>query len=142
MHCNVGFAIFVKVAAIWVCFDAGTQSFSMVGTPVSLMPRSSASRRSGSSTAATAWSCRQLQTASGCAQRSTMWGAHNRTNSPRGSGNFFQDQICACAELANTTERRTAARELVRIIVALPFWNFIDLQSCDQFAATIVGAVV
>jgi hypothetical protein len=47
MHCSVGFAILVKVAPIWDCFDAGTQSVSMVGTPVSLMPRSSASRRSG-----------------------------------------------------------------------------------------------
>jgi hypothetical protein len=39
MHCNVGFAIFVKVAPIWDCFDAGTHSVSMVGTPVSLRPR-------------------------------------------------------------------------------------------------------
>src|ERR1700704_2270198 len=141
MHCSVGFAILVKVAAIWVCFDAGPQAFSMVGTPVSLMPRSSASRRSGSSTAATAWSCRQLQTASGWAQRSTIWGAHSRTNSPRGSGNFFQDQICACAELPKTTARRMAASELVRIIVTCFFWNFVGTVE-DQFAATTVGADV
>ena len=32
----------VKVGPISACFEAGTQSFSMVGTPVSLMPRSSA----------------------------------------------------------------------------------------------------
>ena len=54
MHCSVGFAILVKVALIWDCFDGGTQSTSMVGTPVSLMPRSSASRRSVSSTVAAA----------------------------------------------------------------------------------------
>src|SRR6195952_2328864 len=132
MHCSVGFAILVKVAAIWVCFDAGTQSFSMVGTPVSLMPRSSASRRSGSSTAATAWSCRQPQTASGCAQRSTIWGAHNRMNSPRGSGSFFQDQICACAELPKTTARRMAASELVRIIV--PYFSGISLGQARSVA--------
>jgi hypothetical protein len=43
MHCKVGFAIWEKAALIWSCFDAGTQSFSMVGTPVSLIPRNSAS---------------------------------------------------------------------------------------------------
>ena len=52
MHCNVGFAILVKVGPIRDCFDGGTQAVSMVGTPVSLMPRSKASRRSVSSTAA------------------------------------------------------------------------------------------
>ena len=50
----VGFAIFVKVAPISERFDRGTHSVSMVGTPVSLMPRSSASRRSMSSTVAAA----------------------------------------------------------------------------------------
>src|SRR5665213_925877 len=54
MHCNVGLAILVKVAPISDRFDAGTQSVSIVGTPVSLMPRSTASRRSLSSTPATA----------------------------------------------------------------------------------------
>src|SRR4029077_4510486 len=86
MHCNVGLAILVKVGPISDCFDGGTQSVSMVGTPVSLIPRSKASRRSVSSTVAAAWSCRQPQTASGCAQRPIMWGAHNPTKSPRGSG--------------------------------------------------------
>ena len=42
MHCSVGFAILVKVEPIWDCFDGGTQWVSMVGTPVSLIPRSSA----------------------------------------------------------------------------------------------------
>ena len=42
MHCSVGLAILVKVGPISGCFDTGTQSFSMVGTPVSLMPRNSA----------------------------------------------------------------------------------------------------
>ena len=50
MHCSVGLAILVKVGPISDCFDGGTHSVSMVGTPVSLMPRSSASRRSASST--------------------------------------------------------------------------------------------
>ena len=62
MHCSVGLAILVKVAEICDCFDGGTQSVSIVGTPVSLMPRSSASRRSLSSTVAAAWSCRQPHT--------------------------------------------------------------------------------
>jgi len=99
---------------------------------------SSASRRSGSSTAATAWSCRQLQTASGCAQRSTIGGAHNRTNSPRGSGNFFQDQICGLCGTAETTARRMAASELVRIIVTY----FLDFRwdRRDQLPATTVKA--
>jgi len=48
---------------------------SIVGTPVSLMPRSSASRRSVSSTAAAAWSCRQLQTASGAPSVRSCGGA-------------------------------------------------------------------
>ena len=42
MHCNVGLAIFVKVAPISDRFEIGTQSVSMVGTPVSPMPRSNA----------------------------------------------------------------------------------------------------
>ena len=54
MHCSVGLAILVKVGPISDCFDAGTQAVSIVGTPVSLMPRSNASRRSASSTVAAA----------------------------------------------------------------------------------------
>jgi hypothetical protein len=54
MHCSVGLAILVKVGPISDCFEAGTHAFSMVGTPVSLMPRSSASRMSLSSTTASA----------------------------------------------------------------------------------------
>jgi hypothetical protein len=42
MHCSVGLAILVKVALISDRFDGGTQSLSMFGTPVSLMPRSRA----------------------------------------------------------------------------------------------------
>ena len=42
MHCRVGLAILVKVGPISDCFEAGTQSVSIVGTPVSLMPRSKA----------------------------------------------------------------------------------------------------
>ena len=52
MHCKVGLAILVKVGPISPCLDVGTQSVSIVGTPVSLMPRNSASRRSRSSTTA------------------------------------------------------------------------------------------
>ena len=37
MHCRVGLATFVKVAPIWERFDAGTQSSSIMGTPVSLI---------------------------------------------------------------------------------------------------------
>jgi hypothetical protein len=54
MHCSVGLATFVKVAPISDRLDAGTQSVSMVGTPVSLIPRSKAERKSASSTAAAA----------------------------------------------------------------------------------------
>jgi hypothetical protein len=54
MHCSVGLAILVKVALISDRFDGGTQSLSMFGTPVSLMPRSRAWRRSLSSMLATA----------------------------------------------------------------------------------------
>ena len=54
MHCSVGLAILVKVGPISDCLDAGTQADSIVGTPVSLMPRSKASRRSASSTVAAA----------------------------------------------------------------------------------------
>jgi hypothetical protein len=52
MHCSAGRAIFVKVGPISDRLDTGTHWVSMVGTPVSLMPRSSASRRSLSSTTA------------------------------------------------------------------------------------------
>ena len=72
MHCNVGLAIFVKVAPISDRFDGGTQSISMVGTPVSLIPRSSASRRSGSSTAAPHSHANSRKRISGCAQRPNM----------------------------------------------------------------------
>src|SRR4029079_19225065 len=96
MHCSVGLAILAKVAPIWDCFAGGTQSVSIVGTPVSLMPRSKASRRSLSSTVAAAWSWRQLQTVSGCAQRPTIWGAHSRTNSPRGSGSLNRERKGLC----------------------------------------------
>jgi hypothetical protein len=41
---SVAPAILVKVAPISDCVDAGTHWVSMVGTPVSLMPRSRASR--------------------------------------------------------------------------------------------------
>ena len=44
MHCSVGLAILVKVGPISDCLDGGTQADSIVGTPVSLMPRSRASR--------------------------------------------------------------------------------------------------
>ncbi len=54
MHCMVGRAIWVKVGAIKGCFEGGTHSTSIRGTPVSPIPRSSASRRSASSTTATA----------------------------------------------------------------------------------------
>jgi len=54
MHCSAGFAIFVNVAPISDRLEAGTQSVSMVGTPVSLIPRSKAERKSASSTAAAA----------------------------------------------------------------------------------------
>ena len=40
MHCSVGLAILVKVGPISDCFDGGTHAVSIVGTPVSLMPRS------------------------------------------------------------------------------------------------------
>jgi hypothetical protein len=56
MHCSVGLATFVKVAPISDRLDAGTQSVSMVGTPVSLIPRSKADRKSASSTTEAAWS--------------------------------------------------------------------------------------
>ena len=46
MHCNVGLATLVKVAPISDRLDAGTHSVSIVGTPVSLIPRSNAERRS------------------------------------------------------------------------------------------------
>jgi len=65
MHCRVGLAILVKVAPISDCFDGGTQSVSMVGTPVSLMPRSSAFAKvgifNGGSRHSHAGSCKRLR---------------------------------------------------------------------------------
>src|SRR3984957_11188443 len=108
MHCKVGFAIFVNVAPISDRFAGGTQSVSIVGTPVSLMPRRRASRRSPSSTAAAAWSCRQPHTLSGCAQRPIIWGAHSLTNSARGSGSLVGSRTWACAALPIITQATTA----------------------------------
>jgi hypothetical protein len=54
MHCSAGLAILVKVGPISDRFETGTHSLSMVGTPVSPMPRNSAWRKSLSSTIAAA----------------------------------------------------------------------------------------
>ena len=116
MHCNVGLAILVKVAPISDCFDGGTQSVSMVGTPVSLMPRSKRFAQ-----VAVFDGRRRIivqATANGFRMRPAahhMRGAR-RTNSPRGSGNFI-DRTWACAEPARTSEndeRETTETALIR----------------------------
>ena len=107
MHCNAGLAILVKVALIWDCFDGGTQSVSMVGTPVSLMPRS----RACAGRCRRWWLPRSRANSrkriSGCAQRPTIWGVQRRTNSSRGSENLI-DRTSACAEPARTMQTTIA----------------------------------
>lgn len=109
MHCNVGLAILEKVGPISASLLGGTHCVSIVGTPFSLIPRSSASRRSASSTMTTAWSCRHEHTASGCAHRPTMCGAHWRTKSLRRSGNGAVGRASA-ADATRPTRTATVAR--------------------------------
>ena len=109
MHCNVGLAILEKVGPISASLLGGTHCVSIVGTPFSLIPRSSASRRSASSTMTTAWSCTHEHTASGCAHRPTMCGAHWRTKSLRRSGNGAVGRASA-ADAPRPTRTATVAR--------------------------------
>src|SRR5690348_5964783 len=140
MHCSVGLAIVVKVGPISACLEAGTQSFSMVGTPVSLMPRSSAIRRSRSSTRPAAWSCRQPHTSSGCAHLPSIWGAHWRTNSQRGSDRCIAARsccdTCAFADWFRARKRRMEVAQIRRNMMGLQTTSLDLLQRRVQRAAT------